>query len=142
MFYALLFDNNGRYSFLLTIISVLLIIGYFVWNRFLWNLNGKHILKFNKTNLTIKKGGTITLIPKREINYMEIQGFDKTKSRQSSSIGKLWGFGGETIVGKCRIRNFYIGTGWPLREAENKAKELNKILEEKITAYNNSYKTY
>jgi hypothetical protein len=60
-----------------------------------------------------------------------------TKSRKRSKIGNLWGFGGETLVGKCTIRNFYFGAGWKIKDSAVLAKKLNEILEEKKTAHNN-----
>lgn len=138
MLYALLFDNNGRYSFLFTILLVLGIIGYLIWSQFLWNIRGKHILTFYNNHLQIEKAGTITMFSKRQIDYNDLQRFDTTKSRKSSMVGLMWGFGGETLAGKCRIRHFYLGAGWKVKDSEKLAEKLNRILEEK-KAYNTVY---
>jgi hypothetical protein len=129
--YALLFDNNGRYSFLFTILSVLFIIGYLLWNQFLWNLRGKHELTFFKNHLMIEKVGTISIFSKRIFDYNELIRFDTTKSRKRTFIADLWGFGGESLVGICTIRCFYCGAGWNLTDSKVLANKLNEILEEK-----------
>jgi hypothetical protein len=131
MVYALLFDNNGRFPFLFTILSILGIIGYLIGNQFLWNLRGKHILTFYNNHLQVEKAGTISMFSKRQIDYNDLQIFDTTKSRKSSTIGLMWGFGGETLIGKCWIRHFYLGAGWKTRDSAFLAKKLNRILEEK-----------
>ncbi len=136
MIYALLFDNNGRYSFLFTILSMLAIIGYLIWNQFLWNINGRHILIFNSDHLQIKKEGTISFFPYKRVNYTELQKFDTTKSRKSDIFGKMWGFGGETLLAICTVRHFYLGAGWKIKDSTILAQKLNKILEDKKIASN------
>lgn len=138
MLYALIFDNNRRYSFLFSILIVLLVIGYFIWNQFLWNIQGKHILTFNADHLRITKSGTLSFFRNRRVGYEEIVQFDTTKLRKNSIVGQLWGLGGETIVGKCRVRNIYFGAGWTLKESFVLVKKLNKILKEKTTLKNSN----
>lgn len=136
MLYALLFDNNGRYSFLFSILTVLFIIGYFIWNQFLWNIRGKHVLIFYDDHLAVIKAGTISIFPKSRVDYIDLLKFDSTKSRQKNVIGQTWGIGGETLIGKCRVRNIYLGAGWTLKESSIMAKKLNQILKEKTEPNN------
>lgn len=131
MIYTLIFDNNGRYSFLFTILSILGIVGYFIWNQFLWNIRGKHILTFYSNHLLIEKAGTISIFSKWQVDYNELYRFVTTKSRKSKKVGLMWGFGGETLEGQCTVRNFYMGAGWKNKDSEKLAKKLNRILEEK-----------
>lgn len=131
MLYALFFDNKGRYSLLFTILTLLGIVGYLIWYQFLWNIRGKHILTFYNKHLQIEKAGTLSLPSKRKIDYYDLQGFDTTQSRKSSRVGLMWGFGGETLVGKCLIKNFYLAAGWKIEDAQVLAEKLNRILKEK-----------
>jgi hypothetical protein len=139
MIYALLFDNNGRYTFLFLVISILLIIGYMIWHQFLWNVRGKHILTFYENYLEIKKGGTISIFPSREVKYIEIKRFDSTHSREKNFFGSVWGFGGETLAGKCRGYDFYVAAGWKIEDSALLAIRLNEILERIKTKHNNTF---
>lgn len=137
MIYALIFDNNGRYSFLFAIISVLLIIGYLIWHQFLWNVRGKHILTFYQNHLELRKGGTISILPSRKVDYFELKRFDTTRSREKSLFGTIWGFGGETLAGRCRGYHFYVAAGWKIEDSEELARELNEKLKKIKTKPNN-----
>lgn len=128
MVYALLFDSNGRYSFLITIISVLLIVGFMVINQLLWNLRGKHILLFYKDYLEVKKREIISVFPAKKVNYYELNRFDITHSRENS-IGKLWVFGNETLAGKCSGHHFYLASGWRIEDSEKLANDLKRHTE-------------
>lgn len=128
MIYALLFDNNGRYSFLFTILAVLGIVGIIVWRQFLWNIRGKYILTFEEKHLVVESAGSISLAPKNIIRYENFIEFIVIPSYKPSFIGKLWGVGGEIIKGKCLIKDFYIGSGWRQNDAEIIVDELNKRL--------------
>ena len=107
---------------------MLLIIGYVIWNQFLWNLKGKHILNFYQNHLEVSKGGTISILPSRKVDYFELKRFDTTRSREKNFFGTMWGFGGETLAGRCSGYHFYVAAGWTMEESEELATELNGIL--------------